>query len=408
LADEQETRVLNSPDAATAAILRTDAEAIATAHRLAATYLPGAAERDRDRVLPYNEIETFSASGLGGITVPHAHGGDDVSNATLAEVIAIISAADPSLGQLPQNHFGFLRLLKYDPDQSKAARFYALALQGKRFGNALAESTGKTTRDISARMRRVDGGWLLNGTKQYATAALFAHYIPIQALDEDGRPRSAVADRHAPGLEVIDDWTSFGQRTTASGTVRATDLFVPDSHVIAAFEAAAKPTLYGPVSQLVQAAIDLGIARGTIAETIAFVRGSARPWIDSGQDRAADDVHTIAAIGDLQVRLHAADALLERAGQVIDRVSPNETPDGVAAASIAVAEAKVLTTEIAILAANKLFELGGTRSTLAEHALDRHWRNARTHTLHDPIRWKYHAIGNHALNGIYPPVHSWI
>ncbi len=207
---------------------------------------------------------------------------------------------------------------------------------------------------------------------------------------------------------MIDDWTSFGQRTTASGTVRATDLFVPDSHVIAAFEAAAKPTLYGPVSQLVQAAIDLGIARGTIAETIAFVRGSARPWIDSGQDRAADDVHTIAAIGDLQVRLHAADALLERAGQVIDRVSPNETPDGVAAASIAVAEAKVLTTEIAILAANKLFELGGTRSTLAEHALDRHWRNARTHTLHDPIRWKYHAIGNHALNGIYPPVHSWI
>ncbi len=400
--------MLTIPDAATVPILQTDAEAIAAAQFLAASYRPGAALRDRERVLPYDEVEAFSASGLGGIIVPREHGGPDLSNATLAEVIAIISAADPSLGQLPQNHFGFLRLLRYEPDRSKAARFFALALQGKRFGNALAEATGKTTRHIAARMRRVPGGWLLNGAKQYATAALFAHYIPIQALDEDGRARRAVADRHAPGLEVIDDWSSFGQRTTASGTVRATDVFVPDDHVIAAFEAAAKPTLYGPVSQLVQAAIDLGIARGTIAETMEFVRNHARPWIDSGQDRASEDVYTIAAIGDLQVRLHAADALTERAGRTLDRITLHETPDGVAAASIAVAEAKVLTTEIAILAANKLFELGGTRSTLAEHALDRHWRNARTHTLHDPVRWKFHAIGNHALNGVKPPVHSWI
>ncbi len=77
-------------------------------------------------------------------------------------------------------------------------------------------------------------------------------------------------------------------------------------------------------------------------------------------------------------------------------------------ASIAVAEAKVLTTEAAILATNKLFELAGTRSTLAEHGLDRHWRNAHVHTLHDPVRWKFHAIGNLALNGVGPPVHAWI
>jgi len=75
-------------------------------------------------------------------------------------------------------------------------------------------------------------------------------------------------------------------------------------------------------------------------------------------------------------------------------------------AAIAVAESKVLTTEVAILAANKLFELGGTRSTLAAHNLDRHWRNARTHTLHDPVRWKVQHIGRYALNGTYPPRHG--
>ena len=389
-------------------VLRSDAEAIQAAHALAAAFLPGAEERDRDRRLPFAEMEQYSASGLGGITVPKAYGGPDLSAATLSEVTAIIAAADASLGQLPQNHHGFLRLLRYEPDTAKAAYLFDLALKGARFGNALAETGGKTTKEVTARMRRTSGGWLLNGTKNYATAAIFAHYIPVQALDDDGLARRAVAERHAPGLTVIDDWSSFGQRTTASGTVTLQDVFVPDGHVIAAYQASAKPTLYGPVSQIIQAAIDLGIARGTIADTIDFVRTRSRPWIDSGQDRAADDVYTIAAVGDLQVRLHAADALLQRAGRIIDAATENETADAVAGASIAVAEAKILTTEVAILAANKLFELAGTRSTLAEHGLDRHWRNARVHTLHDPVRWKFHIIGNHALNGVNPPVHAWI
>lgn len=400
--DTQPASVLSPP------VLGTDAEAIAAAHRLAAAYLPGAAERDRDRRLPYAEVEQYSASGLGGITVPREHGGPDLSTATLAEVTAIISAADASLGQIPQNHHGFVRLLRYEPDTAKAAHFFHLVMAGKRFGNALAESSGKTTKDIAARMRAVDGGWVLDGIKTYSTGALFSHYVPIQALGEDGLARRAVAVRDAPGLTVVDDWSSFGQRTTASGTVRMAGVFVPDSHVIAAYAAADKPTLYGPVSQIIQAAIDLGIARGIMADTLDFVRTKSRPWIDAGQDRAAEDVYTIAAVGDLQVRLHAAEALLHRAGLVIDVATADETADSVAAASIAVAEAKILTTEVAILAANKLFELAGTRSTLAEHGLDRHWRNARVHTLHDPVRWKYHAIGNHVLNGVKPPVHSWI
>lgn len=119
-------------------------------------------------------------------------------------------------------------------------------------------------------------------------------------------------------------------------------------------------------------------------------------------------MHTIAQIGDLQIRLHAAEALLERSGRFVDAAIARPDEDSVAAASIAVAEAKALTTEIAILATNRLFELAGTRSTLGAHNLDRHWRNARTHTLHDPVRWKYHAVGNYYLNKVKPTRHAWI
>ena len=64
-------------------------------------------------------------------------------------------------------------------------------------------------------------------------------------------------------------------------------------------------------------------------------------------------------------------------------------------------------TEIALLASTRLLELGGTRTVTASQGLDRFWRNARTHTLHDPVRWKFHLIGNQRLNGVKPSRHSW-
>ncbi|MBJ9878582.1 SfnB family sulfur acquisition oxidoreductase, partial [Burkholderia cenocepacia] len=165
----------------------------------------------------------------------------------------------------------------------------------------------------------------------------------------------------------------------------------------------------GPLSQILQAAIDAGIANAAIDDTLAFVRTRTRPWVDSGVERAVDDPLTIREIGRLHIQLHAADALLERAARTLDEITAkgDVTEDDVARASVAVGEAKVLTTEVALLAGEKLFELAGTQSTLAEHNLDRHWRNARTHTLHDPVRWKYHLVGNYYLNGARPARHAW-
>jgi alkylation response protein AidB-like acyl-CoA dehydrogenase len=160
---------------------------------------------------------------------------------------------------------------------------------------------------------------------------------------------------------------------------------------------------------LIQAAIDAGIARAAVADTIDFVRHRARPWVDAGVDAARREPFTIAEVGKLQIELHAAEALLARAARTLDEVASHPVDaDSAARASIAVAEAKALTTEIALLASEKLFELAGSRATLAEWNLDRHWRNARTHTVHDPVRWKYHAVGAYWLNGTRPARHSWI
>ncbi|MPW08969.1 SfnB family sulfur acquisition oxidoreductase [Paraburkholderia sp. CNPSo 3155] len=405
VADQQQT----DAHARAVRVIADDAQAIAVAHELARRIAAGASERDRERRLPREEIEWFSQSGLWGITVPKAYGGAGVSFVTLTEVIKIVSAADPSLGQLPQNHFGLVDVIVLTGTEEQKRYFFAEILAGKRFGNGFSEKGTKNVLDLRTTVRRDGDDYVIDGTKFYSTGALFAHYVPVLGLDEERKAWLAYIPKGTAGLEVIDDWSGFGQRTTASGTVTLEDVRVPASHVLPAQRVSDEPTLNGPVSQIIQAAIDAGIAKAAIADTLEFVRTRARPWVDSGVDKAGDDPLTLREIGRLHIQLHAAEALLERAARVLDELSAKgaTTEDDVARASVAVGEAKVLTTEIALLAGEKLFELAGTQSTLSEHNFDRHWRNARTHTLHDPVRWKYHLVGNYYVNGVKPARHAW-
>ena len=388
-------------------IIKSDAEAIEIAKKLAAEMAPGAALRDRDRIWPVKELDAFSQSGLWSINVPKAFGGPEVSYATLAKVIEIVSAADSSIGQIAQNHLGVVAAIRTVSSEAQQKLLFAEVLKGTRFGNAFSEFGSKRAADFETKF--VDAGEhvIVNGQKFYSSGALLAHLVPIVALDDQGRAWYAIAERDAPGLTVIDDWSSFGQRTTLSGTVILNNVKVPKTHLVPGYKGYAEPTADGAIFQIIQVAVDTGIAQAAIHETVSFVRTKSRAWVDSGVDNAWDDPYTIQAVGDLTLRLHAAQALLEKAGYAIDRAIQNPNAETVAEAQIVTAEAKILSTEIAITATNKLFELAGTRSTLAEHHLDRHWRNARTHTLHDPVRWKYSILGKYFLSGEKPPLHAW-
>ena len=388
-------------------IIKDDAEAIAVAHRLAAEFVKDSSKRDRERIWPVAELDQFSQSGLWSINVPKAFGGPEVSYATLAKVVEIISAADSSIGQIAQNHLGVVAAIRTVSDKDQQALLFAEVLKGTRFGNAFSEFGSKRAADFETRFTDAGDHVVVNGRKFYSSGALLAHLVPIVALDDEGRAWYAIADRGAPGLTVIDDWSSFGQRTTLSGTVIIDNVKVPKTHLVPGYKGYDKPTADGAIFQIIQVAVDTGIAQAAIDETVNFVRTKSRAWIDSGVDNAWDDPYTIQAVGDLTLRLHAAQALLEKAGHAIDRAVADPTAESVAHAQIVTAEAKILSTEIAIAATNKLFELAGTRSTLAEHNLDRHWRNARTHTLHDPVRWKYSILGKYFLNGENPPLHAW-
>jgi alkylation response protein AidB-like acyl-CoA dehydrogenase len=208
-------------------VIRSDAEAIEIAQALAFDFAVEAASRDREQRLPTAELDRFSASGLWGITVPKAHGGAGVSFATVGEVIKSISTADSSLGQIPQNHLGVLDLLRLTGSEEQKRYWFAKALQGYRFGNAFSEAKSKHAAIFDTKITPDGDGFRVDGEKFYATGALFAHYIPIAATDVVGNAHIAIAARDTAGLKVVDNWSSFGQRTTASGTVLIDGVRVP-------------------------------------------------------------------------------------------------------------------------------------------------------------------------------------
>lgn len=383
-----------------------DAEALTVARQLAEEFAVGAAERDRNRTLPIAELDRYSQSGLWSITVPRDYGGADVSNVTLAEVIAIISAADGSIGQIPQNHLYMVEGLRLAGSETQKRVYFERILDGDRLGNAFTEIGTRTPVDFKTRIVREGEGYRLDGQKFYSTGAVFAHLVVVVALDENDRTNLVFLERSTPGLQLIDDWSSFGQRTTGSGTTLFDAIAVDPSQIVPHQDVFDRPTPMGPVAQLIHAAVDTGIARAALADTLAFTKRHARPWFETRYQHGSEDPHVVAEAGELVIRVNAANALLERAGRVVDAARANPTDDTVAAASIAVAEAKALATEVALHVSSKLFELAGSRSTLEQYGLDRYWRNARTHTLHDPVRYKYVNIGNYYLSGVRPPRHG--
>ncbi|WHR57798.1 SfnB family sulfur acquisition oxidoreductase [Acinetobacter haemolyticus] len=390
-------------------LILNDQQTINAAYQVADFALEERNKRDQNRILPTEQINQFSQKGLGGIRIPKQYGGAFVSNKILAHVFRILSKADANVGQIPQNQFGLLNFINITGSETQKQFIYAQILAGKRIANGGPEKNSKDTKAIQTTLTLENGQFLLNGEKFYSTGTSFADWLAIRALHPDGYTVLAIVDRHASGVEVINDWNGFGQRTTASGTVKLHNVVANPALFFDERIIADTPNVRGAYSQLLQVAIDVGIAEAAFDDTLSSIR-KARPIIDAGVEKASEEHYTLQEVGKLNILLDAAILLLDEAAEYLDELDQltEISADQAAHASILVAEAKIYANDAALHISEKLLELGGSRASLSQHNLDQHWRNARVHTLHDPVRWKFHAIGDYYLNGTHPARHAWI
>jgi alkylation response protein AidB-like acyl-CoA dehydrogenase len=224
----------------------------------------------------------------------------------------------------------------------------------------------------------------------------------VAAIDEQQRLVLAYVPRAAAGVEVLDDWNAFGQRSTYSGTAHFRSVAVPAAHIVAHHRLFERPSTFHAYAQLLHAAIDVGIAQNALDDATAAVRARKRPRLGAPAGLATEDPLLLLRLGQLYAKFHAAEALLLRAARSLDEAGYRPGADAAARAAVFVGEAKAYAEDVSVEISSEIFALLGSSASDESLNLDRHWRNARVHTVHDANQWRYHAAGNWFLNGIAP------
>jgi alkylation response protein AidB-like acyl-CoA dehydrogenase len=376
--------------------------AVAAADRLAAALAPTAIERDRRGGTAKPERDLIRESGLLTLSIPAEHGGWNATWTITLAAVRRLARVDGSLAHLFGFHHLLLATVRLFGAETQWRSAYAGTVAHAWFwGNALNPLDLRTTIVPDGR------DYLVEGEKSFCSGAADSDRLVISAIDHSQRLVVAVVPTDRAGIAIQDDWDNMGQRQTDSGTVTFRRVRVAESEILrtpgplGSVWASLRPC----IAQAILANVFLGIGEGALEEARAFTRGSSRAWPASGVATAADDPYVLHRYGELFLGLEGARALADAAGAALDEAWTSGDalgPDERGACAVAIAAAKVASARAGLDVASRLFEVAGARATAARHALDRFWRNLRTHTLHDPIDYKLRELGLWALSARVP------
>lgn len=359
------------------------------------------AERDRANETPRREIELLREADLLQVQEPVEHGGAGLTFGQAQLLTRRIARGDTSIAHLLGYHYAQTRVSRLFGTPQQAAEEGRRNGEGRLFWGGIQNPRGGS--DLI--LERDGDGFRLSGHRTFASGVSLGDRLSVTAtLDGELVFLSIPGDRE--GIDPRHDWDNIGQRLTDSGGVDLRNVRIERSEILGSEPWGGQAftpyqTLVTPHWQLAFVNFYIGTAEGAIEEALEWVHANAAPWETSGVDRASDDAYILQTVGEVVSEVRAAALLADRANEALDRalaVGPSLTEDQRAEAAIAVYEAKYLTTRVALDATSRLFEIQGARATTAAYGFDRHWRNVRTHSVHDPVAYKAREVGDWALN----------
>ncbi|MFB0834533.1 acyl-CoA dehydrogenase family protein [Arthrobacter halodurans] len=368
----------------------------------------GALERDLHRQLPFEAVARLDDAGFGALRVPAEHGGAGASVETFARLLIDLAAADSNVAHLYRSHFGFCESLRWQADGVRRD-WYARILSGQTVGNASTERGGNALGTLNTTLSRDADGWVLDGAKYYATGTIFATHTRVSAAvpGEAGRV-FVVVPTAADGVGVSDDWDGFGQRLTGTGTATFSGVRVEDADVFDRVSGTAEAVHEAAFFQLVLLAVLAGIARAARDDAAATVATRTRTFNTGSGLPFREDPLIQQLVGRIASKAYAAEATVLAAARSLDRAlaaspdRPGEAPPEAHLAELEVEQAQVIVPELALGAAQQLFETVGASATSSAKGLDRHWRNAQTVATHNPIAFRARSVGDYFVNGTLP------
>ncbi|HEV2783887.1 MAG TPA: acyl-CoA dehydrogenase family protein [Actinophytocola sp.] len=207
---------------------------------------------DRSATFPMEDFADLFAAGLHAPTVPSRYGGLGLGplhgrTHELWQMTKAIAGADLSLGRCWEGHTNSLVLIDaLGTEEQKESWFDGVVRRGEKWvawsGEPQAPKPGEKRR-FGTTVEKVANGWIINGSKVFATSATGADWaILLVDTAGPGGARNAgsrdgvlmLACQLADQSVSIDDswWDPMGMRATVSHLVRFEDTYIPDTHRI--------------------------------------------------------------------------------------------------------------------------------------------------------------------------------
>ena len=362
--------------------------------------------RDRDRIAPFEQVAWAKQAGLGRLRVPVAEGGGGASVRDFFATLIAVAEADSNVAHILRTHFWFVEQQLVAVDPVARARGLAIITGDQLVGNGFSEQSKRAVglHFDTTITPHPSGGYRLNGEKFYSTGTMYCDYTQIWASSGEHSIAGAVLPIDREGVTVEDDWDGFGQRLTGTGTTRLRDVVVHEEEFFDLGDPDDQPTGYmGAFLQLYLQAVTAGILRSVRNDAVALVQRRARNFSHAAAGSAAEDRQVLQVVGEISADAFAAEAIVLAAADAIqaafDSVVDGAPDPAVAeAAQLAAAQAKIAIDRFSYATAAKLFDVGGASATQKVHNLDRHWRNARVASTHNPTFLKASAVGDHHVN----------
>lgn len=377
----------------------------------------GASQREKDHELPAAQIRELADAGFGALRVPAEHGGLGASLPQLFALLTELAAADSNIAQALRAHFAFVedRILA-EPGPGRDVwldRFVRGELVGNSWTEIGAVEVGQVQTKVVPAPDLGPGKFRVNGTKFYSTGSIFADWIDVYAERTDTSTRIiAAVDAHQPGVLHGDDWDGFGQQTTGSGSSTFTDAVVTEENLID-FDTRFKyqTAFYQAVLLVVQA----GSIRAAQREFSDEVRARTRTFSHAAAPVWREDPQILQVVGELAAAGFAGEAIVDKVADALQDahdaalqlragdITGDEEEQVNDAAELASAEAQVALTPLSVNAISHAFDALAASATSTTKNLDRHWRNARTASNHNPYVFKARLVGDLSVNGTALP-----
>jgi alkylation response protein AidB-like acyl-CoA dehydrogenase len=354
-------------------------EFVDLAAKLADVFAERAAEHDRDNTFPFENYDDMRDSGFLRLTLPEELGGLGATQAEAIPAIERLAQGDAATALAvnmhlsPMGQWSAVWRRTRDP---RLEEFLRSAAEDRLVWAAVTSEIGSPNLMTDARTTATptDGGFLVNGRKNFGTNTSVATHCSTTARYEDPErgPRLLLirADLSDPAVTIHENWDMMGMRGTQSNDVEFTDLFVPSENVVHSLpvghlDARVLETVFAWAMPAFGAVYN-GIAAGALdwAKRQVVRRGiAAQPMI----------MDTIARV---EILIEQSRAVLYRhadevgSGRLYQQLSVQE---GLARCALV----KYVCTNNAVEAITTLIEVVGGASYVRKLPFERMWRDAQ-------------------------------